>query len=874
MPKIEHHTNNIPKYSYNNQTLENPVLVKENKIASCIYEMKNSIQKNPSFLYKDRSGLYPKKLDFSFIDKLNVINTSSYIYGGLTNFLHKNNFGIALDDKGELLIITGECYNLFKGIYKKNTKGYRYQSANLTNHTIQFKQIYINNLGILIGEEKNTNTHYSITLEKISSPLEKQHQCITLSLKKCAQEPLQKYLTLRKSDATELIFNYQKNRLYLHKIQTPAGELDYSIMEYDIHFPLRRNYSIQSAKEINNHLQIELRKGTKNRIVYLSPEHILLKKLTAKRISHKPPQNLTSRLGRDLHEKYHAGQPFTSDRKGNFSSDGIPLLSSIVDKFRIHIQSAKEYTGRGENKKAFIEAAKSIDPGINALYQITKKKVKNIREDTIRDRKIDKTIMLNSLCSQTENLLPSINYALGDTLPANLSHAIILLMKQLKIQESISLENTNTIAGFFGVAAGGMPFNPGWFSGLVLTLARSYHLVLSREDNDNIRVTFSQRQKKGSAIIAGTGQGLERTLFHAQAIDYMTVMPAEANLILVAHCAKEYDFSFVLSINHFETFATQLYLPEGSHSFNQQLIDQSILKEKIGKELIIMLETKSEIRAQIGALVNSTTYMVMPRSALGLRLALNLLDLKSISEKTIESQEEVREDKLSIKLFSPEAELFHEEKIMPIAMRQDVNLWCYPLPLIEEYRPIKTVLAKNNSSVTREKQVKKTSNKVDKNEIQLSEKLFNRSFSLRQVDNIPLIITIDSSHSVEEFYLQKSQLDNKPIRSLQEKICQIKKALVSQERDSLHKQCTIFLSCYYHHHEDDYGIKKYQLARIEIRRRTTLNHLTATIPLAIFRLMDNDSISYNELLGEIDLLYLSQEDEMPSSVNYNLHIFY
>lgn len=876
MSKIHYHDNNTRICLYDNQTREKKSCTEEYKIASCLYKIKNTAQKKSPLIDNDRSGVFLKKLNFLPITELNKINVASYVYCGLTNFLPQNNIGIGLDSTGSLLIIKGKSNNLIKGLYKKYTKGYHYESANLTTSQdeIKFNHLYINHHGILIGEDQQTQKHYCISIDKISSPLEISDQSVILRLNKYKKKLSDEKLILQTSDMNYLYFHYQQGKLFIDKVKTLSREFDYSVMEYDIQLPVKKGYLIKNIKKVNNHLQIELNKGIKSRIVYLNPDHISLKKLTARKLSHKPPQNFSSRLGCDPHEKYHAGQPFTSDRKGNFSSDHIPLFSSIIDKFRFHLQSAKDHKAQGQNKNTFISLTKSIDPGLSALCAITVDQVRNIRQKIVQHEMTDQQIMFTSMQSQTASLIPVINHALGNTLPSDLSDAIISLMKQLKVRESISLQSSTLISGFFGVAVGGIPFNPGWFAGIVAILARSYQLILSRVDNNNISVTFSHRRKKSSILIAGTGQGLEDSLLSSHTINYMTVMPAEANLIIVAHCTKERNFSFTLSIADFEVFAKQLYQLKNNNHFYQQLINQSTLKDIKEKELLIMLEAKSEVRAQIGTLVDPTTYMVIPRTALGIRLALNLIELKSVSEKTITHQGKTRNNSLTVNLVTPEADIFHEEKIMPIAMRQDIELWCYPLPLIEEYRPINAIPSKKNKVFTAKIQKKKPDNERKNTESLSPDKKFNRSFSIIEIDKIPLTITINKSLKIEKYRLKKSKLDNKQIALLVEKLEKIKEKLLQQKRDSLYKQCAIFFSCHYDNYQNDDGIKKYQLKKIDIRRITTLNHLTATIPLAIINFVSNNSITYNESLGEIDFLYRSQEIDIPCNIKFNLHILY
>lgn len=533
-------------------------------------------------------------------------------------------------------------------------------------------------------------------------------------------------------------------------------------MEYDIKIPIKKHYLIKSIKKVKNNLQIETQKGMKSRIFYLSPEHISLKKLTARKLSHKPPQHLTSRLGSDPHEKYHAGQPFTSDRKGNFSSQHIPLFSSIIDKFRVHLQSAKENLSQGKKRPALNDLAKSVDPGINALYTLAVDRINPIRQQPASHCTESKISTLSGLPSQAAALIPTLHRPLGNTLPLNSGEAIISMVKKLKVGESISLQNSNRVSGFFGVAAGGIPFNPGWFAGLVVILAKSYNMTLSRIDNNHISATFSYRRKNSAIAILGTGQGLEKTLLTTHTIDYMTVMPAEANLILVTHCTKGCDFSFTLSVAHFERFATQLYCPESRYHFEQLLITTpSTLKNIREKEWLIMLEAKSELRAQIGALVNPVTYMVMPRTALGARLALNLLEVKSASEKIINPDHtQTQQHNLTVSLLSPEADLFHEVKIMPIAMQQGAELWCYPLPLIEEYRPTHSFSGKKKFTLSSDKQ--EGNNKLTVKQPEYIDTHYDRCFHLSEIERIPLTIQINQSLSIDKYRIQHCpQITNK-----------------------------------------------------------------------------------------------------------------
>lgn len=188
------HGDHVPRIYYDytalalcdNQTREKKSFPEKNKIIGYLDKIKNTTQKKSLSIYNNKSGIYLKKLNFMPDSKLNEINAASYIYCSLTNCLPKNNFGIALNNNGNLLVIKGESHNLIKGIYNKYTNGYHYEIANLTSgeDEIKFNHLYINHYGILTGEEQQTNEHYCISIDKISSSLETSEQSVILHLNK------------------------------------------------------------------------------------------------------------------------------------------------------------------------------------------------------------------------------------------------------------------------------------------------------------------------------------------------------------------------------------------------------------------------------------------------------------------------------------------------------------------------------------------------------------------------------------------------------------------------------------------------------------------------------------------------------------------
>ena len=212
MPKIYYHTNNSSIYLHDNQTTGKKSATEKYKITRCIYDIKNTAQKHSSSTYKNKSGFYLKKLNFLPLLDLSEINVASYIYCGLTHVLQKNNISIVLDNTGNLLIIKGKSNNLIKGLYKKYTSGYHYQSASLTNDNdaVKFDHLYINRHRMLIGKEKKTNKYYCINIDEISSPLDTPEQNITFRLNKYKKILSDESLTLQKEDMSELYFSYNQ----------------------------------------------------------------------------------------------------------------------------------------------------------------------------------------------------------------------------------------------------------------------------------------------------------------------------------------------------------------------------------------------------------------------------------------------------------------------------------------------------------------------------------------------------------------------------------------------------------------------------------------------------------------------------------------
>ncbi|MCX8961141.1 hypothetical protein EHW64_08225 [Erwinia psidii] len=279
-----------------------------------------------------------------------------------------------------------------------------------------------------------------------------------------------------------------------------------------------------------------------------------------------------------------------------------------------------------------IEGARSIDPGIESVYRT----VPGVFGNRIKEVK-NKTDLFehnnNRLMSHTTPLVKLASDALKTDSRLTISEALQRLAKEIKPKEAVHLTTSNSVSAFFGVALGGTPFIPGWFAGIVTNLSDRYGLTLSKTDEDHIRLSFNNQNQRALTGIAGTGQGLEKTLLDANSVNYMTVMPAEANAIMVVQNLCGNNFSFNLTQEDFDKFVTQLACEEIAPELQKQIISEAESEKITENGFILKIEAKSELRLQAGKMVNDNTFMVMPRTAVGASLALDFLKVQNSSHQ-------------------------------------------------------------------------------------------------------------------------------------------------------------------------------------------------------------------------------------------------
>lgn len=825
--------------------------------------------------------------------EIRQINSKDYVYCGSATALPVNNLGMSIDNNGHLVLIKGESYDLFEGLFRKYTTGYKYKTAQLKNSQFdkKFESLYIDDNGLIIGTERNTGKSYFINISTPELDLNSKGQFVILDFVDYSLGNKSQDLTFKIDKDYFVSYFMEDNKLYLKSIQKGGIAKDYSCLLFEIKIPLRTGYSLSSLKKTMGVLQVKVQNGNKNRVLYIDPGHISNDKLVVKKISHKPPQSFSSRTGNDPHEKYHAGLPFTSDRKANFSSKNIPLFSSIIDKFRINIKQAKLHSVEGRHKGAMTHIAKAIDPGLGAIYTTVPNLFKSKASVAMNDIDSKEKLYrhnINRLGAQSKPLLKVVNDALGTKQEQNLSESIINLTNEIKPRDKLHLTSSHRVAAFFGIASGGIPFSPGWFAGILAELSDSHNLTIAKTETNNIRISFNNRHKVAAVGLAGTGQGLETTYFKASGVDYMTVMPLEANAIIAAQRILGNNFSFDMSQEHFKDFVTQFSEPLKDSSLREMFITQAEAEKIKEKELLIKLEAKSELRLQAGSMVNSSTFMVMPRTAVGVRLVSELLKINSNASEFASKKDNIfipGKENLKITALDLEAAIFSECKVMPIVMHGggDDILWCYPLPLLEES---KTVVKSTKKSVTIfEKTTNDNQPTIPPNDLSTM-----RSISILR--GTPLFITVNDKKGVKAgLNIKKTARVDKILKLIDDTLIDLRQSSINGQRKSQNKSSGMKVISHYEPIISAYspseGImdnklsksnpsetKSYRLKKLEFRRDSSLKHTEATIPMPILSLSSVHKITNDQYLGEIEFLYNSKSDLSPVNARRKLTTLY
>lgn len=871
------------------------------------------IKAMPDLYLGDHDGVLSNstKIDYVDADHVSQIDAKNYVYCGMATSLPVNNFGMSIDDQGNLILIKGREYNLVKGLAKKYVSGFNYQITQMTDgaRDIKLDHLYVNQDGLLIGDEKGSDASYRINVIIPACGTAVDGQRITVGFVRYEKEKAKDDLTFKTDDDTFSTYALADGKLYLLSVMKDDQLTDFSLMDFDIAVPLKQGYQIVSLKRAKDVLQIETRKNNKTRIFYIDPMHISNKSLVVRKISHKPPQLFATRLAGDPHEKYHAGQPFTSDRTGNFSSRYLPLVAPTVDTFRVNKKIANVSAAAGNHKEARLHIAKAIDPLISGATSSLSGMTRSIRDLVTNKRKTKGDLYkysINFLRSRSHLLAKVTNTVHPAGGEPDLSEILANISKEIQPKEALVLSSAQRIAAFFGIAAGGTPLVKGWFAGVVFELAISHDLIISKAENGNIRFSFRHRRKTAATALIGTGQGLEPTILQSAGVNWLTVLLIEANLIMTLQRTSGEDFSFDMTPNTFQQFARQLTDSTPDAALEGLIIDEAEAKKVSGTEFVIKLEAKSELRPEAGITPNPSVFLTMPRTAVGLRLALNLLNVKMATETTLGNAENSSSSsELKVTAFNPEFDLFAEWKVMPIALKQipDGPLLCYPLPLLEETHPLYSY--RHEGVVLHEEPEPVLA------PIQTADG-YSLTSGIGRVQDTRMFIRIDADGKLKKgVKLKKLASRDREIRLLTDTLTDLKKTLHSQEVASQFKTCVINVVSHYEAVDGGFdfgsafegdmdatgealpgpvepdpsgeapasdrqlaGSKSYRLKKMEFRKVSLWSQVNASAPLTILQFSNTDDVAYDQYLGEIEFLYRAGSDVAPFDAERRLAFLY
>ncbi|MCW2486447.1 hypothetical protein J5069_11120 [Candidatus Symbiopectobacterium sp. NZEC127] len=863
------------------------------------------------------------KLVPTMIKDTSSINAKDYFYLGSCETESFLDMGITLDKEGRLTFINGQRKELISGLYNKYIKKRKYccySAHDITNNNdYLFDALRINENGKLTGRIKDTTKQYTIDIEKNCRTYSSSESNANITLRLTEQgEWGAEDLKFERNDGITLTFTFKNNELYLSEFKKENNVVSYK--EYDSLVKLKslKGYTILSVKKTRDVLQLETIHNGKKRIIYLNPNRIELPTLNAKSLSHKPPQNLHSALGSDPHEHYDSGQPFSSTRLGNFSSKWIPLFGNAIDSFRINLQKSKHNWYEKHYKKSFYAMVNAVDPGIRAT-------VSTIKNLSSLCRTSEKTGKISSDITNMNNNYTSLIGKLPDSIicKKDLNIAIPNILKNLKNGDQLSLIKSNDISFFGGIARGGFPLSPAYFVGIVGALSKKHCVSFTKSDDNEISCSFDNRLTALIALLAGTGQGLEKTLLKTPNIDYFTILPVESNIILFSQMDKTRTMALKLEEKDLSTFIEKSSKKSELIQFLDERENNISINKKNEYTNKLSIEARAlEFRLQMGTGYEPGNYIVAPRSTAGIMLSGDILSINFTKETNItpDSGESVSK-KIELQALSPHAKLVRENKIMPIVSTNiNNNDYYFPLPIVEESNS-KNIVSRQ-AYINKSHQYTSGKNFLDRTEKTLSDVIeslnemdmeIEKNHDIRCLTNLELICK--KNKKVKSHLLKKKNNSIKDVLLHKDFIDSLKKTkhdLINKERNSMGKTINYHIRTDYKLTEESKKDKEdleheiaiikdntsqlsgeelqisinklhfkvksfkenatYLLAKIDLMSTGCFSTFSSTIPNLIFYFNDGKFISLTRPLGNITFEYSKENTTHPYRIVSNLHV--
>ncbi len=545
----------------------------------------------------------------SFLNNQHAIN---YVYLGSTNMPVLNNMGLTLEQDGSLLLVKGESYDLFKGLYQKHINGgFSYDVFKIISNdknNLKFKSLYINLNGDLIGKAKDDNAIISDLEKRENETRDKQDSSFykikfreikkEYELNKEEQDKVSQFIvdyesyipdselekeanTIDKENSftenivditTDEIENDKVLRIKRNSLEVRMKLVDHKIViaglpdriasdevdsqnpwtYHELKLPLKKDEKILGIKQVLNQIQLVVDKGKRTKIYYLNPLNIFAIKsyqYKVTRLKQEPPLSFYAKVGENNYKKYHTGQPFSTQTIGNFSSQHIPFFSSFIDNARIHIEATKQKWALKQRKAMVTNIAKIADPGFRGFFS----NIKNLANKATTPS----GTRIIALESSKQNIQRSCDvlakHIVG--IKNGKSHGDIVhsLVNALKENESVTVNHVNGVNAFFGMSAFSLPKNIGVNAFILANFAKTHAITLTKKDN---KVEFSFLNKISTEVTGGISAGIGeyRKRWEDNRVDYGFITPITASAYLAINYEKKSNFSFSIEQSELTQF--------------------------------------------------------------------------------------------------------------------------------------------------------------------------------------------------------------------------------------------------------------------------------------------------------------------------------
>lgn len=645
-----------------------------------------------------------KRVEFNYIHE-----AIHYIYLGSVNDGIYLQQGMTIDLEGRLMLVKGKKKGFIKYGWQavKGEKKFYGSIINLGKYDdLRFDYLTVNEAGDLIAKINGQQECYKIILYPDAVPkiinLDEVYDdsyAVRIALIKVGFLGSISETSLCTTEGKRVLFTVQDGGLYFYENDTIGPVEEQSFVHQRLQLPLSEQAVVCSAKNVGNLVKLTVRESGEMKIFYLDSRYLDIKGKRVKYLSFKPPQNLYCGIANNRYGCFSSGLPFDEVHSREVELRIVECIANVINNSKMNLIKAKDYYHQGNNYKMSISVGRAFDPGLELFYKLIARKIKSSKRSSAQPKpltqidnnlnKINKLINNNEMIKLINNITPYINNI------KDIAKSFTAIISLLRKKESISFASLFDASIFFGMALAGIPFSPGFFVGAMAGHHKSYTLKFARNESGTVKISYNKVKNNSILALAGTGQGLEdkfKIISH-NSIDYGTLMPLEANIIMVLNLSHEQGFSFDVADDNIEKVLGTIFDPSANDLEIIKFVKNVAKKKSKNIDIKMLLEVKSEIRAQIGAVVDNT-YLVAPRTAAGIGGAINIFDINKQTEdeqiffpgKTIDVRKEVlRQNYINASVYG-----YQETKIMPIAMTTTSSpndkLFCFPLPLTEEFK--------------------------------------------------------------------------------------------------------------------------------------------------------------------------------------------